>query len=96
MTLLETEPGMSRAWMDYALQLREVLKECGVATRPCLPDERDDCGQDYAHHCMSYLAALKAKADNALWHMHHGQPGGERLAKDLYEHWERTFAHDSS
>ncbi|MFC1428513.1 hypothetical protein ACEZCY_35665 [Streptacidiphilus sp. N1-12] len=86
---------MTKAWQEYAVDLRALLGQAGVATPNCLPGEPDDCGADFAHHCMGYLAALKAKADHALTHMHHGDPAGERAATKLYDHWSAQFAAES-
>lgn len=79
--------GMSTAWRDYALHLRAILEQVGVPHPDCLPGEPHACGQDYAAHCVNYLASLVAKAENGLWHTHHGDPAGQRLADHLVEHW---------
>ncbi|MFD5415237.1 hypothetical protein [Streptomyces nojiriensis] len=83
--------GTSAAWKHYAEYLRSLLEECGQSVRPCLPGEKDDCGDDYAQHSLSYLAAIKAKADVGLWHVHHGQPDGEHMANQLYEKFRKRF-----
>jgi hypothetical protein len=91
-----TEAGMGAEWREYALRLRAVLEQVGVTVPPCLPGEERDCGSDYAHHCMGYLAMLKAKADAGLWHMHHGEPGGQQMAEQLHEHWRGVLAAETA
>ena len=83
---------MTAAWKDYALNLREVLRQCGIDTPPCLPGEVKDCGNGYAHHCLGYLAMLRARAEDGLWHLHHGRFEGAALAEDLCERWRAELA----
>jgi hypothetical protein len=87
--------GLSAAWRDYALHLRTVLDQVGVPLPECLPGETHDCGHDYAQHCVNYAAALQAKAEDGLTHLHHGDPAGERVAVKLLEHWRGVFAAES-
>jgi hypothetical protein len=87
MTTFTTDPLMAAAWREYALHLREVVRQCGMDTPLCLPGEVGDCGNDYAHHCLGYLAMLKARAEDGLWHLHHGLGGGAVMAEHLYERW---------
>jgi len=83
--------GMSDSWRDHALLLRGVLKKLGAPMRGCLPGDEDDCGSSWAEHALSYWAAIQARAEYGLRHMHHGEPGGERLAGQLVGHWREEF-----
>lgn len=56
-----------------------------------MPGEPEDCGHDVPHHALGYAAALQAKAEYGLRHLHHGDPHGERLAAELLEHWRTQF-----
>lgn len=89
-------PGNSTAWRDYALHLRGVLDDLGVEVLPCGPGEVQDCGNDFAHHCISYTAAIKAKAEYGLRHLHHGDPAGEHFGEQQYEYWLDTFLAEDS
>lgn len=82
---------MSDAWQEHALRLRGVLQQLGVTVHACAPGEPDDCGASWASHCTSYLAALKAKAEDSLRHMYHGDPDGDALAAELYQFWDAQF-----
>lgn len=87
--------GMSTPWRHYALHLRTVLGQVGVELTQCLPGETQACGHDYAAHCLNYLAALQAKAEAGLEHLHHGDLAGEHAARKLLDHWRGIFAADS-
>lgn len=86
-----SENGMSPAWRELALKLRAGL-EGFVEVTKCLPGEPGFCGADYAHHCISYGAAIKAYGDETLKHLHHGDPDIKAAAESLVDHWGRTFA----
>lgn len=93
-TMTETipAPGMSEAWRRYALDLREVAAKFGIGQPPCMPDEAEACGADYAQHAMNFLAAIQARAENGLWHLHHDQhPGTMDWINRLLEHWRADF-----
>lgn len=79
------------AWREYALHLRAALDELGVELPSCMPDEVDECGHDTPHHALSYAAALQAKAEHAVWHLHHGDAHGQQAAQHLVQHWRREF-----
>ncbi|MFI6689913.1 hypothetical protein [Streptomyces sp. NPDC050485] len=83
---------MTKAWEDYALHLREVLRQCAIDTPVCLPGEVRDCGNDYAHHCVGYLAMLRARAEDGLWHIDHGQGDGRAMAEHIYGRWRAELA----
>lgn len=86
------DPGNSTAWHQLALDLREALDKMSVPVDPCGPGEADDCGNSFATHCVSYFAAIQAKAEHGLRHMHHGDPEGAALAQQQVEHWRAVFA----
>lgn len=86
--------GMSAKWRDYAFLLRQVIDDLGATMGECLPGEPDWCGEDYANHCMSYLAALQARAEFGLRHLHHGDPASKRVAENLLTHWREQFAEE--
>lgn len=79
------------SWQKYAEHLRNILELCGVGCGQCLPGEPEECGHSYADHCVSYLAALQAKAEDGLEHMHHGDAAGEQTAEKLVNHWRDVF-----
>lgn len=83
---------MRTTWREYALHLRNVLKEINVPVTPCLPGESEECGHSDWHHCVSYLAALQARAEDGIWHMHHDDPGPKQLAEELLEFWRGRLA----
>ena len=88
---LRTDAGMSPAWRELALKLRAGL-EGFVDVTKCLPGEPEFCGADYAHHCISYGAAIKAYGEETLKHLHHGDPTIKGAADALVDHWGQTFA----
>lgn len=89
---LTSENGMSPSWRGLALKLREQLKGLDIAVTQCLAGEPDFCGADYAHHAISYAAAIKAYGEETLKHLHHGDPGIERAVDALVDHWGKLFA----
>lgn len=80
-----------QAWRDYALHIRGVLEHVGVDVPACMPGEPEECGYDLPHHALGYAAALQAKAEHGLYHLHHGDPEGSRLAAELLAHWRGQF-----
>lgn len=83
---------MSDAWREYALHLREVLDLLLPApVQRCLPFEELACGQDYAHHCLSYMAALNARSAFGLAHLTHGDPAAVVAAEKLVDYWADQF-----
>lgn len=89
---MSDEPRSVGSWQDYALHMRKVLSDIGVEMDPCGPGEPQDCGQPFAAHALSYAAALVAKAERGLWHMHHGDPAAQEFAEEMLEHWRAEFA----
>lgn len=92
---LPTGPGgMSKAWRDFALDLREALTLVQQPTDPCLPGEPAACGHDYAEHCLSYMAQLQAYGEIGLDHLHHGDPAIADLAAELLAYWREYLDFD--
>lgn len=89
---LKTEQGMSPAWRELALKLRAGLEALGIDVEPCLPGEDNNCGGDYAHHALSYGAAIEAFGRETLRHIHHGEPAIAHTASELVTHWSKLFA----
>lgn len=83
--------GMSEEWRDYALHLRNVLEQLGAGLAPCLPGEANPCGGDYAHHCLSYLAALQARAEFGIRHLAHGDAESEFEVAQALDFWRAEF-----
>lgn len=90
--MADERKGNGPAWRELALDLRAALHHAGVYVEPCGPGEPQDCGGTFAHHCYSYMAALQAKAESGLRHLHHGDPAGIELAQHQLEHWRAVFA----
>lgn len=80
------------SWDEYARHLRDLLGQMGIKPERCLPGEPDACGNTAAHHALGYLVQLQAKAEDAIAHMHHGDPYGKELAERLLTHWRTVFA----
>ncbi|MBB3665920.1 hypothetical protein FB384_004879 [Prauserella sediminis] len=86
--------GESDIWRELALQLRTTLSHMGVDMDPCGPGEPYDCGESFGMHCLSYLAAIQARAENHIQHIHHGDPDGVEQANRLLDHWRSVFAEE--
>lgn len=86
--------GMSAEWREFALKLRDMAAELGAPLDECMPGEEQSCGHDYGHHALSYMAALQARAEYGLRHLHHGDPGGEAMGAKLLEFWREAFKRD--
>lgn len=89
---LTSENGMSPSWRALALKLRAVLEAADMTIDACLPGESGHCGADYAHHCLSYAAAIAAYGNETLLHLHHGDPEIKGATDKLVEHWAQMFA----
>ena len=89
---LTTENGMSPAWRDLALKLRGVLEAANIKVDDCLPGDPGHCGADYAHHCLSFGAAITAFGNETLQHLHHDDPKIKAGTDALVEHWTQVFA----
>jgi hypothetical protein len=87
-----TDAGMSPQWRALAVKLRDGLTGLGIKTVKCMPGEADFCGADYAHHCLSYAAAIHAYGAEAVKHLHHDEPATMLACQELTEHWTRMFA----
>jgi hypothetical protein len=83
---------MSPSWRALALKLRGVIEAADIQVDPCLPGEDNYCGADYAHHCLSYGAAIVAFGNDMLQHLHHDDPGIKAGAHALVDHWAQLFA----
>jgi hypothetical protein len=89
---LTTENGMSPSWRELALKLRGVLEAAYIKVDDCLPGEPGYCGADYAHHALSYAAAITAFGQETLQHLHHDDPKIKAGTDGLVEHWQTLFA----
>lgn len=73
------------------IHLRETLARMGVDVIPCGPGEEQDCGNNYAHHCLSYATGILARAEFYVRHLTHGDPEALEMGQEQYEIWQSRF-----
>lgn len=82
-------------WTQLAELLRTVLEQLGVVVDLCLPGEPKSCGHDATAHCVSYLAALQAKAEDSLRAIAEGDPDAQGEINTVLDWWREQFAEDT-
>ena len=78
-------------WRQTAVHLRRALAQLGED----MEIRHADGDQGSPEVVVSYLAAIKAKADVDLWHCHHDDPEHADLAElaaTEYAHWHAEFS----
>lgn len=92
MAMTNADPANSDTWIEYAQDLRETLEDWGVTIPRCLPGEPGACPGSAAEHVLSYLAAIKARAEFAIREMGHGSHAAPpQHAEALYQQWLDRF-----